>query len=250
MRQGKPWIGLTLQCRRQLHALCLHATDNASRHVTYKIWCACDCHERRADDPNELRKIRCDMAARGQVKNRHDSTLPPLPAHLRNTPAQEPQPRLNPLKEHTRFWHPPTPATASPPAEHLPAMPLVCDPNPLVATSSAVLPKTRKARALECRGCQEKRQVIEWITPTRWGDYAERWRLCAPCLMSALSLLLANQTRHGAKPQGGITDGSTNEPKFPAPNSTHRRSSSEPIRRLAATNRALKRHRSRNEGKR
>ena len=174
MRQGRPLIILSIDCRRAFHATCPHQLEQSTAHCTYLVHCACDCHRRNENDPPELQRLRLDLAARGDIRGNFDSSLSPMPpdVHRATTPRRSAD--LNPLTELDQLA----------PKDPKNQQQVLLDPRPATSvarpTIAEMLPSTpmeqkpRISKALACDQCGEKRQVVEWMTSNPWGKPRSR----------------------------------------------------------------------------
>jgi len=213
MRQGHPLVQLAVSCRRGLHGRCLHGTEQITGHCHYNVWCACDCHPRQEQEPHELPALRRRLTDGGQISGCYNPSLPALWTHDDGAAPPGRRRRMNPLAELVELAAGrPTSQQQELPAP-APATGVACGRGQNLATSVAMDANTRVSKALECHGCKQKRQVIEWITLGYYNEPRAQWRLCAVCLLESLRLLLAKQiTRQPAAKKGETHETTTQTP--------------------------------------
>lgn len=233
MRQSPPTILYAVDCRRGLHARCPHGLEQITGHTRYTVLCACDCHPRKPADLPDLRELRSNLTREGNISGCFNPSLPQLWTHDDGATSSPGRRRLNPLRElveltpdhieansNTRCSDrsqqdslPSRQADASQPPAAGPqqATSVACAGRQDMARLVAVDQRTKISKALECNGCKEKRQVIEWMTERFYGKPFAQFRLCAVCLLDALRLLLSKNITRQKPQKGEETDGTTQE---------------------------------------
>lgn len=207
MRQSRPWIVFSVDCRRGLHARCLHDTEQFTAHCRYFVLCACDCHPRTDHDIEQLRRLRRDLTRSGEISGCFNPSLPQVWTNDDTAAHTGQWRRLNPLAELVELASRPATLIAAHQVNQTPATDIACGRDPDLATSIAVDTRTRVSKALECRACKEKRQVVEWDPNAHYQTFYAAWRLCAVCLLDALRLLLAKNITRSRTATKGETDG-------------------------------------------
>lgn len=235
MRQGAPWTIYSASCRRHYHVICPHGQELESAGSRYFLHCACDCHPRTKLDSHELQELRRRLADSGALRGCYNPGLPALPTDIDQAENAGRRRRLNPQAElvelanrqsrgfvprsgdnpddttHRRVTQSdtrqqPLPAPA-------PTTTIACLETAEHVISVAVDPQARDvAKALECRGCKTKRQVVRWKSTGYYRTITD-FQLCAVCILEALALLLEkNITRRGREKAGKADDGKTTAP--------------------------------------
>lgn len=257
MRQGRPWVIYAVDCRRGCHGRCLHNTENFTSHCRYFVYCACDCHPRNDQDPDELRELRRALARSGEISGCFNPSLPLLWTHDDGAAPAGGRRRMNPLAELVELAAPPatliTPtqvgrrpatsvafcgpgvATSITPAVGEPSL-RVHDAKHMREGNNSMRKNTRISKALTCSGCDEKRQVTEWMSDRLYyGGSVTMWRLCAVCLLDALRLLLTKNITRQKPEKEEETDGTKTAASDGAITPVHRAGTLKAVRRRKNT---------------
>lgn len=212
MRQGKPWIIDSIQCRRHEHLLCLHGTEQEGKGTRYTILCTCKCHYSQSPMLSVVPK-----ATRRSIVRKETESCSPVQTALStshriktacartssaSTYGAPPGSFALALAVNSgNESRPPTPTKperANPGAavkQQLAPAPAsatssACNRDRDLAIDSAMDPKQQLARALKCDSCGEKRTVVRWEHQGYFGGGPPDFKLCGACLIGALKLLL------------------------------------------------------------
>lgn len=235
MRQGRPWVVYGRRCREGEHLACLHRNVDESSHCSYTTYCACDCHPRDSSDPPELLKLRADLAAKGEITGEHQGAAAIATTVAFPAAAPKRRRRRNPLRELIEVG-PGRPRGQQQVLLHdRRATSVACDRHWNHAKRSPVETTTRVSKALECQGCNEKRQVVEWMGTAYYGKAHAKWRLCAICLLAALQALLKKQITRKHREEGESDDDTPTRSGAVAPGPLLRQPTARAVRRPRRT---------------